>query len=49
MNVTCSECGKSIFVMNSLAGKKVKCQCGAIVAVPAAQAAVISRPAPIQR
>ena len=37
MNVTCSQCGKSIFVMNSLAGKKVKCQCGAIVAVPAAQ------------
>ena len=37
MNITCPQCNKSIFVMNSLAGKKVKCQCGAIVAVPAAQ------------
>lgn len=43
MNVTCTQCGKSIFVMNSLAGKKVKCQCGTIVAVPAA-AAPASKP-----
>ena len=40
----CPSCGKGYNVKDSLAGKKAKCKCGAVMPVPAAAAAAPSAP-----